>query len=105
MYVKTALGKINDSLNYLSQPAPQTLDAIPKHLEGAVDGLLSQLDESVRRRVQDIPFHECVHMHAYRPSIAYSRCSARRSDNGVRVAILFSGGIDCTMLAYLADRY
>ncbi|KAG8925968.1 hypothetical protein FRC01_009496 [Tulasnella sp. 417] len=53
----------------------------------ALEDFLSVLDESVRLRVQHIP-----HNHPVGPGFA-------------RVAVLFSGGIDCTVLAYLAHKH
>ncbi|KAL1682000.1 asparagine synthase-domain-containing protein [Schizophyllum commune] len=58
---------------------------LPPYLAEAADGLLHQLEDSVRRRVYDIPS----------PPMAGSS----------RVGVLFSGGIDCTVLALLADKY
>lgn len=57
---------------------------LPTYLADAADGLLKHLDDSVRRRVYDIP------------AIA---------DGNARLGVLFSGGIDCTVLALLADRH
>ncbi|KAI4528671.1 hypothetical protein K525DRAFT_286297 [Schizophyllum commune Loenen D] len=58
---------------------------LPPYLVEAADGLLHHLEDSVRRRVYDIPS----------PPMAGS----------TRVGVLFSGGIDCTVLALLADKY
>ncbi|CAL1696562.1 unnamed protein product [Somion occarium] len=67
-------------------PLVEDLDHIPEHLSVAVDDLIAHLDRSVMLRVRDIPQHN--------------------SNKGkARVAILFSGGIDSTMLAYLAHRH
>ncbi|EPQ60903.1 hypothetical protein GLOTRDRAFT_113412 [Gloeophyllum trabeum ATCC 11539] len=67
-------------------PRLQSLDVIPDFLLTTVDDLISQLEKSVRLRVQNIPR---IH-----------------HDKGpASVAVLFSGGIDCTMIAFLADRY
>ncbi|TBU35062.1 asparagine synthase-domain-containing protein [Dichomitus squalens] len=67
-------------------PRPQSLDDIPPHLSTAVDDLISQLERSVMLRVRDIPRRGTV------PGQA-------------RVAVFFSGGIDSTMIAFLADRH
>ncbi|KAI0757184.1 asparagine synthase-domain-containing protein [Daedaleopsis nitida] len=67
-------------------PRPNGLDDILPHMSGAVDGLIAQLDRSVMLRVRNIP----------------------RRENAIgeaRVAVFFSGGIDSTMIAYLADRH
>ncbi|KAL1729765.1 asparagine synthase-domain-containing protein [Schizophyllum commune] len=58
---------------------------LPPYLAEAADGLLHHLEDSVRRRVYDIPS----------PPTAGS----------ARLGVLFSGGIDCTVLALLADKY
>jgi len=67
-------------------PKVQDLDTIPLHLTAAVDELISQLDRSVMLRVRDIPRRGKLNSQA-------------------RVAVLFSGGIDSTMLAFLANRH
>ncbi|KAG9223007.1 hypothetical protein CCMSSC00406_0000304 [Pleurotus cornucopiae] len=67
-------------------PKLTTLDVIPPHLSQAVDDLINQLNRSTRLRVLDIPSIDC---NLINPS---------------KVAILFSGGIDCTVLTYLAHR-
>ncbi|KAH9846065.1 asparagine synthase-domain-containing protein [Lenzites betulinus] len=67
-------------------PKVKSLDCIPPHLTLPVDDLITELDRSVMLQVQNIP----------------------RRKNAVgeaRVAVFFSGGIDSTMLAYLADRH
>ncbi|KAL1667660.1 asparagine synthase-domain-containing protein [Schizophyllum commune] len=56
---------------------------LPPHSVEAVDGLLHHLEDSVRRRVYDIP----------------------PPPGAARLGVLFSGGIDCTVLALLADKY
>ncbi|KAH9898590.1 asparagine synthase-domain-containing protein [Cubamyces lactineus] len=68
-------------------PKVASLDIIPPHLTAAVDDLIAQLDRSVMLRVQNIP-----RPHYVAPGQA-------------RVAIFFSGGIDSTMLAFLAHRH
>ncbi|KAL4268062.1 Asparagine synthetase domain-containing protein [Pleurotus pulmonarius] len=67
-------------------PELASLDVIPPHLSQAVDDLIYQLDRSTRLRVRDIP---SIDSDVTNPS---------------KVAILFSGGIDCTVLTYLAHR-
>ncbi|KAH9835729.1 asparagine synthase-domain-containing protein [Rhodofomes roseus] len=64
----------------------QHLDGILPHLVTAVDGLIDQLDRSVMLRVRDIP-------------------KRGEASSQARVAVLFSGGIDSTMLAFLASRH
>ncbi|GJE85961.1 asparagine synthetase domain-containing protein [Phanerochaete sordida] len=67
-------------------PASGDLDNPEEHLTAAADRLLKHLDESVRLRVVNIP--------------------QKLEDQGkARVAVLFSGGIDSTVLAFLADRH
>ncbi|KAI1797708.1 asparagine synthase-domain-containing protein [Ganoderma leucocontextum] len=67
-------------------PQVQTLDDIPPHLSTAVDDLIAQLDRSVMLRICSIPRRDTA------PGQA-------------RVAVFFSGGIDSTMIAFLADRH
>ncbi|KAF7982054.1 hypothetical protein HWV62_30334 [Athelia sp. TMB] len=64
---------------------PVGLDEAPATFHKAIDGLIYQLDRSVKLQVQNVP---------HQPSV-----------NGqARVAVLFSGGIDCTILAFFASR-
>ncbi|KAJ6604396.1 asparagine synthase-domain-containing protein [Mycena vulgaris] len=58
----------------------------PDYMMQAVDELISHLDKSVELRVRDIPQ------------------SLPRAGTP-RVAVLFSGGIDCTVLAFLAHKH
>ncbi|TFK87953.1 hypothetical protein K466DRAFT_521683 [Polyporus arcularius HHB13444] len=67
-------------------PKVEVLDRIPPHLTVAVDELIAQLDRSVMLRVRDIPPRETAAGEA-------------------RVAVFFSGGIDSTVIAFLADRH
>ncbi|KAJ3759599.1 asparagine synthase-domain-containing protein [Lentinula raphanica] len=62
------------------------LDIIPSWLALPVEELISQLEHSVMLRVRDIPQD---------PSLR----------GQTRVAVLFSGGIDSTILTLLADRH
>ncbi|KAL5534291.1 hypothetical protein ACEPAG_753 [Sanghuangporus baumii] len=76
--------RVNDAMTNTS-PLVSSLIDIPSTLLHVVENLLDHLGRSVRLMVQDIPYH---------------------TEKGqARVAVLFSGGIDCTVLAYLADRY
>ncbi|KAI0724371.1 asparagine synthase-domain-containing protein [Cerioporus squamosus] len=67
-------------------PNVAALDRIPPHLTVAVDELIAHLDRSVMLRVRDIP----------RRGTAAGEA---------RVAVFFSGGIDSTVVAFLADRH
>ncbi|KZT74799.1 hypothetical protein DAEQUDRAFT_659957 [Daedalea quercina L-15889] len=67
-------------------PRVQDLETIPPHLSAAVDDLIAQLDRSVMLRIRNIP-------------------ARKQLDSGTRLAILFSGGIDSTVLAFLATRH
>ncbi|EPT04161.1 hypothetical protein FOMPIDRAFT_1027956 [Fomitopsis schrenkii] len=67
-------------------PRIEHLEMIPPHLSAAVDGLIDHLDCSVMLRVRNIP-------------------KRKQPTSQPRVAILFSGGIDSTMLAFLANRH
>ncbi|EMD41682.1 hypothetical protein CERSUDRAFT_146870 [Gelatoporia subvermispora B] len=67
-------------------PQLQDLNSIPSHLSSAVDDLLDHLDRSVMLRVRNIP-------------------RVGTHEGQARVAVLFSGGIDSTMLAFLAHRH
>ncbi|OCH96623.1 hypothetical protein OBBRIDRAFT_809107 [Obba rivulosa] len=79
------LSKVNRSIPH-DPPEVHDLDSIPPHLTSAVDDLLHHLDRSVMLRVRNIP-----------------RVGIREGQ--ARVAVLFSGGIDSTMLAFLAHRH
>ena len=72
----------------------QSLDIIPPYLSSAVDDLIYRMDHSVSLLVSDVP-HQGVEL----PSLDQA-LSARRA----RVAVLFSGGIDSTVCAFLAHK-
>lgn len=67
-------------------PLPSLGAALPEYLQTAVDGLVSQLERSVMLQVKSIT-------------------SLKRHHNEASVGVLFSGGIDSAVLAFLADRY
>ncbi|KAI0762808.1 asparagine synthase-domain-containing protein [Fomes fomentarius] len=67
-------------------PKVESLHLIPPHLAAPVDALIAQLDRSVMLHVRNIPRRESA-------------------PGSARVAVFFSGGIDSTMIAYLADRH
>ncbi|CAG8542496.1 9938_t:CDS:2 [Rhizophagus irregularis] len=87
-FLTLPFGKVNDTL-----PNPEDLPQLPASsdlsnsyipaislkIQDAIDRLIEELGDSVRRRIIDIP--------------------------RVGVAIMFSGGLDCICLAALADRY
>ncbi|KAH9486732.1 Asparagine synthetase domain-containing protein 1 [Psilocybe cubensis] len=77
--------KINITLPSGDIPQVKNLANIPQHLKHAVDDLIYQLDRSVMLQVSNIPYHS--------------------ERNKARVAVLFSGGIDSTILTFLANKY
>jgi len=77
-------------------PQLQSLESIPEYLSSAVGDLIFHLDRSVALRVSNIP-QQSVES----PSI--NEAGSARSVSA-RVAVLFSGGIDSTACAFLADR-
>ncbi|KAI0321107.1 asparagine synthase-domain-containing protein [Amylostereum chailletii] len=81
--------KVNLLIPDPEPPLLESLDTVPDHLEYAVEGLISCLDASVRLRVENIP-KPPTPLFPYSPG---------------RLAVLFSGGIDSTMLAFLAHRH
>ncbi|KAG6845952.1 hypothetical protein H0H87_011000 [Tephrocybe sp. NHM501043] len=78
--VNTSLPSTDDvsTMSYLSQ--------VPEHLTKAVNDLIYHLDNSVRQQVQNIPHKS-------------------EMTGKARVGVLFSGGIDSTVIAYLAHRH
>jgi len=80
---------VNTALPPDAPPSILSLDSaiLPPDLAIAVDHLIDHLDRSVMLRVQNIP----------------RRLSLERGK--AYVAVLFSGGIDSTILAFLAHRY
>ncbi|KAF9229524.1 hypothetical protein BS17DRAFT_26002 [Gyrodon lividus] len=82
------IGEVNKTLPPADLPKIQTLDPffLPAPLSEAVEQLISHLGTSVMLRVRDIP-------------------QAPSEKGKARVAVLFSGGIDSTMLAFLAHRH
>ncbi|KAG6831260.1 hypothetical protein H0H92_011770 [Tricholoma furcatifolium] len=70
-----------DDIPYLG-----SLATIPDHLAKTVDDLIHHLDHSVMLQVQDIP-------------------QKPETKGKARVAVLFSGGIDSTVITYLAHKH
>jgi len=60
-------------------------ESLPTKLDSVVDRFLDVLEESSRIRIENVP----------PPMIS----------GAARIAVLFSGGIDCTMVAFLANRH
>jgi asparagine synthetase B (glutamine-hydrolysing) len=77
-------------------PWLQSLDSVPESLSLAVKDLIFHLDRSVALRVSNIPSRS-----AESPSVDKA-CPA--SPVSARVAVLFSGGIDSTICAFLAAK-
>jgi asparagine synthetase B (glutamine-hydrolysing) len=77
-------------------PQLQSLDSVPEYLSSAVEDLIFHLDRSVALRVSDIPRRSAELL-----SIDKARSASPVS---ARVAVLFSGGIDSTICAFLAAR-
>ena len=76
-------------------PRLQSLDNVPEYLSSAVEDLISHLDRSVALRVSNIP----------RRSIESSSIDKERiAPVSARVGVLFSGGIDSTVCAFLAAK-
>ncbi|KAG2077080.1 hypothetical protein BDR04DRAFT_1089385 [Suillus decipiens] len=82
------LSRVNATLPPDAPPLVPSLDSaiLPRDLAIAIDQLIDHLDRSVMLRVQNIP----------------RRTSGK---GGAQVAVLFSGGIDSTILAFLAHRH
>ncbi|CAG8445156.1 893_t:CDS:10 [Acaulospora morrowiae] len=77
-----------NDLSPLSPTLPPSDSSVPTasaEIEVAIDRMIDELGNSVGRRVVDIP--------------------QLGSPSDARVAILFSGGLDCICLAALADKY
>lgn len=77
-------------------PRLQSLDNVPEYLSSAVEDLIFHLDRSVALRVSNVP----------RRSVESPSKDEARSASSVsaRVAVLFSGGIDSTVCAFLAAK-
>ncbi|KAF7972688.1 hypothetical protein HWV62_17250 [Athelia sp. TMB] len=79
------LASVNRELPRDTLEIPVGLDEAPAAFHKAIDGLIYQLDRSVKLQVQNVPHQLSVNGQA-------------------RVAVLFSGGIDCTILAFFASQ-
>ena len=77
-------------------PRLQALDNVPEYLSSAVEDLISHLDRSVALRVSNIPWRSVES-----PSIDEEHIASPVS---ARVGVLFSGGIDSTVCAFLAAK-
>ena len=77
-------------------PQLQSLESIPEYLSSAVDDLILHLDRSVALHVSNVP----------QPSAESPSMDDPHYVTSVpaRIAVLFSGGIDSTACAFLADR-
>ncbi|KAJ4494303.1 asparagine synthase-domain-containing protein [Lentinula lateritia] len=80
--------KVNTNLPPSDLPLPlgDNLDIVPAWLEEPLENLITQLNHSVMLKVRDIPQDVLLKGQS-------------------RVAVLFSGGIDSTILTLLADRH
>ncbi|KAJ7130103.1 asparagine synthase-domain-containing protein [Mycena crocata] len=83
--VYSQLCRVNAALPPDDWPVVAGLE-IPDYLTQTVEEFINHLDRSVELRVRDIP-----------------RISS--PTGAARVAVLFSGGIDCTVLAFLAHKH
>ncbi|KAF4623755.1 hypothetical protein D9613_001987 [Agrocybe pediades] len=86
LHVFAEPAKVNTELPPDTIPQLESLETIPEHLVKTVDDLIYHLDRSVFLRVKDIP----------------QRCKAGKK---ARLAVLFSGGIDSTVITYLAHGH
>ncbi|PPQ85730.1 hypothetical protein CVT25_003108 [Psilocybe cyanescens] len=78
--------KVNTTIPSENSSRLECLDDIPEHLKQAVDDLIYYLDRSVMLQVSDIPRHS-------------------KTGRKARVAVLFSGGIDSTILTFFANKH
>ncbi|KAH9996543.1 asparagine synthase-domain-containing protein, partial [Russula vinacea] len=95
----TRPGRVNRVLPPIDTELPrlQSLDCVPEYLSSAVEDLISHLDRSVALRVSNI---------SRRSVESPSRDKARSASSvSARVAVLFSGGIDSTICAFLAAQH
>ncbi|KAH8991989.1 asparagine synthase-domain-containing protein [Lactarius akahatsu] len=92
-----------DKVNQASPPTDtedfrlQSLDIIPQYLSSAVDELTYHLDHSVSLRVRNVP-QRGVELPSSDQALSARSVPAR-------VAVLFSGGIDSTVCAFLAHKH
>ncbi|KAG6861214.1 hypothetical protein C0995_002563 [Termitomyces sp. Mi166 len=77
--VNTFVPSVNDA------PTTESLAYVPDYLAQTVDDLIHYLDRSVMLQVQNIP--------------------QKTAKGKARVAVLFSGGIDSTVITYLAHKH
>ena len=84
------------------QGAPQfeSLDDVPEIYLSTVDDLIHHLDRSVMLRVLNIPQPEYVALH----HLCTASDLPKRVTKNARVAALFSGGIDSTVVAFFAHK-
>ncbi|KAF9056380.1 asparagine synthase-domain-containing protein [Panaeolus papilionaceus] len=78
--------RINASIPPADLPATPSLDVIPDHLFDAVNSFIDHFDESVKLQVVNVPPRSL-------------------SIKNAKIAVLFSGGIDSTVVAYFAHRH
>ncbi|KAH6917180.1 asparagine synthase [Coprinopsis sp. MPI-PUGE-AT-0042] len=78
--------RLNDALPPDDLPTYEPFETVPSHLTEPVERFLEVLDDSVRSRIENIP------------KSSHDAASARLS-------VLFSGGIDSTVVTFLAHKY
>ncbi|KAI8641407.1 asparagine synthetase domain-containing protein 1 [Parasitella parasitica] len=79
------LNAVLPNLKVITEAEKDTEPAIDDHVQKAIGDFKAVLGESVKRRVADIPYLD--------------------TKGQARIAILFSGGLDCICLAALANQY
>lgn len=93
--------RVNTAVPDNQHPSPNFAGTIPEHLQTAVDDLVSQLRRSVMLQVKSITSLKCVKPSPLRQ---LSSVLSRKRHGEASVAVLYSGGIDSAVLAFLADR-
>ncbi|KAF8973774.1 asparagine synthase-domain-containing protein [Flammula alnicola] len=78
--------KVNSTIPLDDVPLVESLDNIPEHLSQALNDFIFHLDKSVMLQVRDIP----------RSSLTKGKA---------RLAVLFSGGIDSSIITFLAHKH
>jgi hypothetical protein len=99
---KAEICRINTTLPFGDVLPLESLVDIPPSMAPTIDSFLANLDRSVMLQVQNI--YQASSVMILTTHYTLNNTRFRTESGQARVAILFSGGIDSTVLSFLAHR-
>ena len=94
-------GEVNTDIPPQDSPRFESLDEVLEVHLSTVNDFIHHLDRSVMLRVLNIPQPSYVALYHLYTTADLSK----RATMNARVAVLFSGGIDSTVVAFFAHKY